>query len=80
MSDAALITTLDEFQDEYRKGIGTVLSYRPSKQANVDNLRRYADGVGDYNPLYRSPEYAAASRYEDLVAAHRPFCTRSRSA
>lgn len=69
MADSELITTLDEFQSEYRKGIGTVLPYRPSKQATVDNLRRYADGVGDYNPLFRSPEYAASSRYEDLVAS-----------
>ena len=69
MAESDLITTLDEFQDEYRKGIGTVLPYRPSKQATVDNLGRYADGVGDYNPLYRSPSYAAESRYEDLVAA-----------
>ena len=69
MADSALITTLDEFQSEYRKGIGTVLPYRPAKQASVDNLRRYADGVGDYNPLFRSPEYAVTSRYEDLVAS-----------
>lgn len=69
MSESDLITTLDEFQDEYRKGIGTVLPHRPSKQASVDNLRRYSDGVGDYNPLFRSPEYAATSRYEELVAA-----------
>ena len=69
MPESNLITTLDEFQEEYRKGIGTVLPHRPSKQATVDNLRRYADGVGDYNPLFRSPEYAASSRYEDLIAA-----------
>ena len=69
MAESTLITTLDEFQDEYRRGIGTVLPHRASKQATVDNLRRYADGVGDYNPLYRSLEYAAASRYEDIVAA-----------
>lgn len=69
MAESNLITTLDEFQDEYRKGIGTVLPHRASKQATVDNLRRYADGVGDYNPLFRSPEYATTSRYEDLIAA-----------
>ncbi|MCY4094182.1 MAG: MaoC family dehydratase N-terminal domain-containing protein [Gammaproteobacteria bacterium] len=69
MAESNLITTLDEFQEEYRKGIGTVLPHRPSKQATVDNLRRYADGVGDYNPLFRSREYAASSHYEDLIAA-----------
>ena len=69
MSESDLITTLDEFQEEYRKTIGDTLPYRPTKQATVDNLVRYSDGVGDYNPLYRSPSYANDSRYEELVAA-----------
>ena len=69
MSDSDLITTLDEFQEEYRKTIGQTLPYRPSKEASEDNLRRYADGAGDYNPLYRSRDYAVASRFEELTAA-----------
>ncbi len=63
-----LIETLDEFQSEYRKTIGMVLPHRPSKEANVDNIRRYGDGVGDYNPLYRDLEYARSSRFGDLTA------------
>lgn len=63
-----LIETLDAFQSEYRKGIGTVLGHRPSKQASLDNLRRYGDGAGDYNPLYRDLEYAKGSRFGDLTA------------
>lgn len=69
MTSSTLITSLDEFQEEYRKTIGMTLPYRPSKEASLDNLRRYADGVGDYNPLFRSPEYAATSRYGDIVAS-----------
>lgn len=68
MAEQNLITTLDEFQDEYRKTIGETLPFHPSKEASEDNLRRYSDGVGDYNPLYRSREYAQASRFEELTA------------
>ena len=68
MANGNLITTLDEFQDEYRKTIGETLRYRPSKEASRDNIVRYSDGVGDYNPLYRSAEYAAKGPYGALVA------------
>ena len=36
MADNDLITSMDEFEAEYRKGIGEVLPYRPSKEANFD--------------------------------------------
>ena len=62
------ITTLDEFEDEYRKGAGTILPSRASKLANLDNIRRAGDGIGDYNPLYRDPEYAANSRFGMVTA------------
>ena len=71
MTDTAtieLIQTLDEFQDEYRKGIGSTLGHRPSKQASLDNIRRYGDGAGDYNPLYRDVGYAKGSRFGDITA------------
>ena len=62
------ITTLDEFEDEYRKGAGTILPSRASKLANLDNIRRAGDGIGDYNPLYRDPEHAANSRFGMITA------------
>ncbi|MXW54389.1 MAG: hypothetical protein F4X44_00365 [Gammaproteobacteria bacterium] len=68
MAETELIETLDEFQDEYRKGIGSILEHRPSKQASIDNIRRYGDGAGDYNPLYRDAEYARNSRFGDITA------------
>ena len=68
MAEVELIESLDEFQTEYKKGIGTILPHRPSKQANIDNIRRYGDGVGDYNPLYRDLDYARNSRFKDLTA------------
>ena len=68
MPDVALIKTLDEFQDEYRQTIGKVLTHRPSKRASLENIRRYGDGAGDYNPLFRDENYAANSRFGAITA------------
>lgn len=65
---AELITTLDEFEQEYSKGIGTTLPYRGGKEASLDNIRRFGDGVGDYNPLWRDERYAAESRFRGITA------------
>ena len=67
-----LIRTLDEFEAEYRKGIGAVLPHRPAKQANLDNIRRFGDGAGDYNPLWRDEAHAAKSRF-GMITAPPPF-------
>ena len=72
MASDCLIKTIDEFEAEYRKGIGTVLDYRPSKEANLDNIRRFGDGVGDYNPLWRDEAHAARSRF-GMITAPPPF-------
>ena len=63
-----LITTLEEFETEYKKGIGEVLPAQPMKEANLDNIRRFGDGVGDYNPLWREEEYAQKSRFGMITA------------
>lgn len=68
MAESNLIETLDQFQKEYERGIGTTLPHSPSKQASLDNIRRHGDGVGDYNPLYRDLEYARKSRFGDITA------------
>lgn len=72
MANDDLIKTIDEFEQEYRKGIGTVLPYRPSKEANLDNIRRFGDGVGDYNPLWRDEAHAEGSRF-GMITAPPPF-------
>ena len=72
MANDDLIRTLDEFEAEYRSGIGTTLPHRPTKEANLDNVRRFGDGVGDYNPLWRDQAHAAASRF-GMVTAPPPF-------
>ncbi len=68
MAEAKLITTIDEFEAEYKKGIGAVLPYRPTKEASLDNIRRFGDGVGDYNPLWRDEQYAGESRFGMITA------------
>ena len=72
MANDDLIRTLDEFEAEYRSGIGTTLPHHPTKEANLDNIRRFGDGVGDYNPLWRDQAHAAASRF-GMVTAPPPF-------
>ncbi len=72
MAETNLITTIEEFEAEYKKGIGAELPYRPSKEANLDNIRRFGDGVGDYNPLWRSEEHAKKSRF-GMITAPPPF-------
>ena len=68
MANPAPITTLDEFEAEYRAGIGHVLPPGGSREASIDNIRRFGDGVGDYNPLYRDPAYAAKARFGMITA------------
>ena len=65
---AELIDTLDDFQSEYEKGIGISLPVRGQREASLDNIRRFGDGVGDYNPLWRDEKYAAASRFGGITA------------
>lgn len=73
MASTTPITTLDEFEEEYAKGIGVTLPPRGApREASADNIRRFGDGIGDYNPLYRSERYAADSRF-GMLTAHPMF-------
>ena len=72
MSANDLIKNLDEFEEEYKKGIGEVLPLRRMKEANLDNIQRFGDGAGDYNPLWRDEEHAAKSRF-GMITAPPPF-------
>lgn len=63
-----LIKSINEFEREYRKTIGQVLPFRPSKEASLDNICRFGDGAGDYNPLHRDPEYAAKHHFGKITA------------
>lgn len=37
-------------------------------EVEKEAIKRFADAVGDINPLYRDPEYAAKSRYGSIIA------------
>ncbi len=53
--------------DEMKRYIGMV---DPPTVFEVEKgaIRRYADAVGDPNPLYRDQEYAAKSKYAGIIA------------
>lgn len=54
---------------EARALIGTALRVEQwNHQATRDAIRHYAWGVGDDNPLYSDPDYAARSRFGSIVA------------
>jgi len=36
--------------------------------ASYEAIRNFANGIGDINPLYRDPDYAAQTRYGALIA------------
>ncbi|MCB1741601.1 MAG: MaoC family dehydratase N-terminal domain-containing protein [Gammaproteobacteria bacterium] len=57
--------------DDLRRRIGKRItgSLEPwCHEATRDNIRHYAHGIGDDNPLWCDPEYASQSRYGTLVA------------
>jgi acyl dehydratase len=56
--------------EEARALIGTELRVPEpfNTEATADAIRHYAYGIGDDNPLWCDPEYAARSRYGGIVA------------
>ena len=65
----ALIT--DKMLTEVRKFIGTSFRIGHSinnKEATEIAIQKFADGIGDTNPLWTDPEYAAKTRYGTIVA------------
>ena len=58
---------LDELRERIGKKIGATAEPW-CYEATRDNIRHYAHGIGDDNPLWCEPEYAAKTRYGGLVA------------
>jgi acyl dehydratase len=55
------ITTLDEFEAEYKKGIGVKIDLNKQRilwETTRDNILNFADAVGDNNPLWTDADYA----------------------
>jgi acyl dehydratase len=61
----------DEALDELRERINVPIENTAEPwcyEATRDNIRHYAHGIGDDNPLWCDPEYAAKTRFGDIVA------------
>ena len=57
--------------DRLRERIGTRIenSLEPwCHEATRDNIRHYAHGIGDDNPLWCDPDYAANTKYGGIIA------------
>jgi len=63
------IITLDEFEAAYKAGLGEPMPpRRPWRTVTEEWLARYADGAGDYNPLFKDRDYAERGPYHSLIA------------
>src|SRR5438309_3890304 len=65
----------EEGLDDLRKRIGVTIGVTAEPwcyEATRDNIRHYAHGIGDDNPLWCDPAYGKTARYGDLIAL--PSC------
>lgn len=59
----------DEMVEDGRKLEGMLLRVEPyNQEATLDTIRHYAWGIGDGNPLWCDPVYAASTEYALVVA------------
>jgi acyl dehydratase len=61
----------DEMIEEMRRRAGTKMRIGAAinnEIATAAAIRRFADGIGDANPLWRDEEYARKTRYHGIVA------------
>ena len=67
--------------DDLRKRIGVPIGATAEPwcyEATRDNIRHYAHGIGDDNPLWCDPEYAAKTRHGGILALPSFLFTTSR--
>src|ERR1700716_2188270 len=61
----------DQALDALRQRIGQRIEHTLEPwcyEATRDNIRHYAHGIGDDNPLFCDPTYAKHSQYGDVIA------------
>jgi hypothetical protein len=61
----------EEGLDDLRKRIGVKIEKTVEPwcyEATRDNIRHYAHGIGDDNPLWCDPDYAKTTKYGDVIA------------
>jgi acyl dehydratase len=57
--------------DELRRRIGVKIEHQAEPwchEATRDNIRHYAHGIGDDNPLWCDPDYARRTKFGDVIA------------
>lgn len=64
-------TLTDEALTNWQKRIGMELRVNNifNETASFEAIRNFSNGIGDINPLYRDPDYAAQSPYGALIAS-----------
>ena len=69
IDQATAVRITDRALDDLRARIGRpVRRPRPYiEEITRDAIRHYADGIGDLNPLWTDREYAAGTRFGDVV-------------
>jgi acyl dehydratase len=68
---AEKMNALDAFERDFKKGIGIEVDLTPQRfvvEATRDNIKNFADAVGDANPLWINEEYARKSRFGIITA------------
>ena len=62
---------LDAFERDFKQGIGVEVDLTPQRfvvEATRDNIKNFADAVGDANPLWINEDYAKKSRFKGITA------------
>ena len=57
--------------EELRSRLGVKISRDPEPwcfEATRDNIRHYAQGIGDDNPLWCEPDYGVQTKYNSIIA------------
>lgn len=67
---ASNLSALDEYEREFKAGIGKEfdITDRFVVEATRDNIKNFADAIGDANPLWINEEYAKKSRFKGITA------------
>ncbi len=68
--DTAGPAITDEVVEGFRSRIGKVDSIKRQwhSEATRDNIQHWAEGIGDDNPLWTDPEYAATTKHGTIIA------------
>jgi acyl dehydratase len=67
------VLTLDEALEELRRHVGAV-GEAVSMVVEATAIRRFAEAIGDPNPLYHDDEYARATRWGGTIAPPTFLC------